>query len=331
MRPFVSVIIPVFNGAFYIQKCIEAITQQSYPHDRYEIIVVDGMSTDETVAIVEKYAPDVRIISNESRHRGPALNKGIKNARGDIIVRVDVRNIIPMTYLEACVETLITLKADNIGGSIRPLSTNPVQHAIGKAMSHPFGVGNALFRLGKSGFTDTAYLGVFPKELFSRIGYFDESSPLMSEETDMNYRIRASEGTVYCNSNIIVGYYPRETFRALIRLYYRYGGARAMLVLKHKHFSSFRQLVPLVYALLFSVTGIGSFFHVFFLITFVVLLGVYVCSAFIAAFHASRKETYTHIPLVMCSFFCMHMPWAFGFFYVLFINGLFKRNINIEA
>ncbi len=331
MRPFVSVVVPVFNGALYIRECIEAILQQTYPRDRYEIIVVDGMSTDETVRIVQQLSQEIRIIKNELRHRGPAMNRGIEHARGDIIIRVDVRNIVSYTYLENCVETLTTTKADNIGGSITPLWMNDIQYVIGKAMSHPFGVGNALFRIGKSGYTDTAYLGCFLKDLFSRVGYFEESSPLISEETDMNYRIRSLGGRVYCNSAIIVGYYPRETFRGLAQLYYRYGGARAMLVLKHKYFTSLRQVAPLLYVALLILTIIGSFFHIYFFIVLLVLLGAYLFSALIAALHASRKETPLYVPLTMCSFFCMHIPWALGFFRVLFMNGVLKKNINIEA
>ncbi|MDO8572006.1 MAG: glycosyltransferase family 2 protein [bacterium] len=331
MKPFVSVIVPVFNGALYIRECIKAILQQTYPRDRYEIIVVDGMSTDETIHIVQQLSQEIRIIKNELRHRGPAMNRGIENAQGDIIIRVDVRNIIPHTYLEGCVETLIATNADTIGGSITPLWTSDTQHAIGKAMSHPFGVGNALFRIGKSGYTDTAYLGAFRKELFSRVGYFEESSPLISEETDMNYRIRFLGGRVYCNSAIVVGYYPRETFRGLAQLYHRYGGARAMLVLKHKYFSSFRQVVPLLYVVLLGIAITGSFFHIYFFVAFLILFGTYLLGALIAAMHVSREEKLTYIPLIMYSFFCMHIPWALGFFRVFIMNGVLKRNINIEA
>ena len=183
--PSVSVIVPVRNEEQHIERCVRQLLEQSYPVDKLEILIVDGMSEDRTSEIVRRMengvgdgsitetaegerakglnAP-IRLLDNENGQRASAMNVGFRGATGEVVIRVDARTVLPENYLTDCVETLVKTGADNVGGIQKPISTNPAQAAIGLAMSHPFGVGNAQFRVGKtSGFVDTVYLGCFKK------------------------------------------------------------------------------------------------------------------------------------------------------------------------
>jgi len=333
MRPRVSVIVPVRNEERYISGCLARILGQDYPVELLEVLVVDCLSEDRTREIVRSLQdegarnvrggatpwPTLRLIDARAGERPSALNIGIRAAVGDVIVRVDARSMVPLDYIRKCVETLDATGADNVGGIQQPIADSPMQEAIGLAMSHPFGVGNAQFRVGKkSGFVDTVYLGTFRREVFSKVGLFDDAVLVLSEDSDINQRIRDHGGTVYLNAEIRASYYPRDTLRDLIALYFRYGVARAGNVLKHRKLSAWRQAVPPLFVLSLATLGFLAVVHEAFGVGFAIVLGAYILgdlgvSAVLCAGHGKW-----HLwPRLLAVFPCMHFAWALGLF-----NGL---------
>lgn len=321
-RPRVSVIVPVRNEERYVGRCLSRLLEQDYPADRLEIVVVDGLSEDRTRDIVEilrhghaAMQPVLRLIDDPGRERTTALNAGVRAATGEVIVRVDARSMVPRDYVRKCVETLEATGADNVGGVQQPIADSPMQEAIGLAMSHPFGVGDAQFRIGKkSGFVDTVYLGSFRREVFARVGLFDEVVPVLSEDSDINQRIRDHGGTVYLNTEIRPGYYPRDTLRDLIALYGRYGVARAGNVLKHRKMTSWRQAVPPLFVLALATLGGLAFVHEAFGVGFAVVLGTYILFDVGVSTSLAAKRGRWHLwPRLVAVFPCMHVAWALGF------------------
>lgn len=325
--PRVSVVVPVWNESRHIEHCMTQLTEQTYPSDRLEVLVVDALSDDGTRDIVSRFIEAagitagasrrarIRLIEAPRRDRSAVLNAGIRQASGEVIARVDARTVISSDYIERCVRTLITTGADNVGGLQKPIARGTVQQAIGLAMSHPFGAGNAQFRIGKrSGFVDTVYLGCFRRSVFDRVGLFDEESVLVSEDSDVNQRIRESGGRVYLDTGIVVGYYPRETLPALWRLYFRYGGARAGNFLKHGNLTSWRQIVPAAFVLVLMMLGMLSVVSRPALVVFCALLALYTASdlAVAASISASNRNLKVW-PWLCAAFPCMHFGWAFGF------------------
>lgn len=338
--PLVSLIIPIKNEEGCINKCLSEISNQTYPSDKTELLVVDGMSTDSTRERISRFGAEsgctnFRIIDNPKRQRASALNAGIMEAKGDIILRIDARTIIPPDYVEKCVETLEESGADNVGGVQRPKvdALNPenlTQFAIGIAMSHHFGVGNARFRTGrKSGFTDTVYLGCFRRELFEKAGLFDEESAVISEDADMNYRIRQAGGKIYLNKDVVAYYYPRSSLKELWKLYFRYGGAKAGNLIKRGKLTAWRQYVPPFFLLtLVLLPLLGLVNRLFFFLWFAVC-GSYLLATLLASVHAvlSSKRVYAGHDMetlsskdrirVFCrlllAFPTMHISWALGF------------------
>lgn len=331
--PFVSVIVPVRNEQNSIRECLQRLLDQTYPSDRFEVLAIDGMSEDGTREIVQAFIcgnghPTVRLLDNPKKQRSPALNVGIRHATGEVIVRVDARTIIPHDYVEKCVRTLLETGADNVGGVQKPIidklknrgNSSQTQFAVGLAMSHFFGIGNAQFRLGKqSGYVDTVYLGCFKRETFDKVGLFDEDSAVIGEDTDMNYRIRKAGGKVYLDKDIVAYYCPRDNLKDLWRLYFRYGGARAGNFLKTGKFTSWRQLVPLFFLTALVVSAIASLLSVGFLWLFISLASVYLAADFVVSAHLSIKHARPGLLFVLPLVFgCMHCAWATGFFRRLF-------------
>ena len=100
--PKVTVIIPMRNEERFIGPCLESILANDYPMDRVEILVMDGRSTDRSAQIVLTYAkshPNIRLLDNPDQIIPAALNLGIRNASGEIIIRADAHAQYAQDYI----------------------------------------------------------------------------------------------------------------------------------------------------------------------------------------------------------------------------------------
>jgi glycosyltransferase involved in cell wall biosynthesis len=322
--PFVSVVVVVRNEEKRIARCLAQITEQHYPKERIEIIVADGMSADETLAIIDSFqgkGVPIQAVQNPGLKIESGLNAAVRAAKGDVIVRLDARTVIGIDYLSRCVSTLLETGADNVGGIQKPIGTTRTQEAIGLAMSHPFGVGNAQFRLGKkSGLVDTLYLGCFRREVFKNVGLFDEDSLTISEDSDINHRIRKTGGKVYLNKDIVAYYDARETFLDFFKLYFQYGKRRAGNLLKDGYLTSWRQAVaPLFLGSLVLLPGL-ALADARFLTLFGGVLGLYLLvDLAVSVSLALRRRSLALLPRLLLAFPCMHLGWALGFWKRLLI------------
>lgn len=259
--PRVSVLVPCLNEARFIEACIDSILDGDYPNDRIEVLVVDGRSDDGTRAIVERIAerdPRVRLLDNPRRITPAALNTGIRAAKGEVIVRMDAHLVYPAEYIRELVTALIESDADNVGGILRtiPANDSPSARAIAVGMAHPFGVGNSRFRIGTKTpqYVDTIAFFCCRRELFDRVGYFDEEL-VRHQDGEFNARLIAHGGKILLTPKAHCYYYGRETLRQLGRMFYQYGYFKPRVAKKIGRIMTTRQLAPPVFVL---ALGIGS-------------------------------------------------------------------------
>src|SRR5215468_1614703 len=146
--PFVSIVMPVRNEAGFIARSVGSALDQDYPPERFEIIVADGQSTDDTRSIVESLQsahPNLKLIENPGGIAPTGLNAAIGASRGEIIVRVDGHCEIATDYVRRCVEHLRNDGVDGVGGPIETIGETTTAKAIAAAMSSKFGVGGSAF------------------------------------------------------------------------------------------------------------------------------------------------------------------------------------------
>jgi glycosyltransferase involved in cell wall biosynthesis len=248
--PRVSVIVPCRNEARYVAACLDSILATRYPPHRLEVLVVDGGSSDGTRAIVERYAarhPTVRLLDNPRGIVPAALNQGVRAATGDVIARMDAHVVYPPDYLPRLVDALARSGADNVGGCVRTLAADGsvVARAIARALSHPFGVGNSAFRVGATAprLVDTVPFGCYRREVFDRIGLFDEEL-VRDQDEEFNHRLIRRGGRVLLLPDVVSGYYARGTYRQLARMFYQYGWFKPLVARKVGRVMTVRQLVP---------------------------------------------------------------------------------------
>ena len=245
--PIVTIAMPCFDEAAFIEACLKSVQAQTYPGDRIEIVVADGGSTDGTLDILSRLALEdgrIRVLDNPDRVQAAGLNRILKQARGDVIVRMDVHCEYAADYVEKCVELLDRTGADNAGGAARCRGTTAFQKAVCAALRSPLGAGGAPhWDAGTEGFVQTVPFGAFRREIFDRIGPWDPRA-LTNEDAELNQRLIDAGGRIYLSPEIVFHYAPRGSLPALARQYYRYGRGRARTLLKHRRFLTIRPALP---------------------------------------------------------------------------------------
>lgn len=246
----VSIVLPVYNEEKYIGRCLDSIKNQTFPSSSIEVLVVDGMSSDKTREIVkEKSLPNMRIIDNPKRLVTYALNIGIVNCKGSVIVRMDAHAEYSNDYIEKCVLILNETEASNVGGVAETKGDGFWGNVNSHILSSKFGVGNSKFRTEHfSGYVDTVPFGAFRKEVFENIGLFDVNLP-RSEDNDINSRIRKEGGKVYLSSEIKFVYYCRNTISGLLKQAILNGNSLFLTLRRNPKAMSLRHFVPFCFLL----------------------------------------------------------------------------------
>ncbi len=313
--PMVSVVMPIRNEAESIHRSAGAVLAQDYPRDRMELLVADGMSTDQTRAIVEGLDADgiaVRIIDNPGQIVPTGLNRAIEAARGEIIVRVDGHTIIAEDYVRQCVSELLRTGADNVGGKMAAVGTTPFGRAVAEATSSPFGIGGARFHYSdEEEWVDTVYLGTWRKDLLLEIGGFDEEM-VRNQDDELNYRLRKNGGRILLSPRIRSTYFPRATPRALWRQYFQYGFWKVRVMQKHPWQMRLRHFIPPLFALAILVFVLLSLLHGAGPPLLLGLIGTYfLVNLGICLFHSGASKTSFFTRMMIYT--TLHLSYGFGF------------------
>ena len=256
-NPFVSVVLAVRNEAAAIERCLDALMTQSYPHDRMEVIVADGCSQDGTPEIVEGYAARagvaVRLVDNPQRLTPAGFNAAIRAARGDVIIILGARTEPAADFVAESVAALERTGADVVGGVVEsvPLAGHDgaAARAIAAALRSPFGVGDARYRYANAEQqVDTVNYGAYRRQVFERIGLFDEGLQWV-EDDEFNYRLRAAGGRIVLSPRIRIRYYARATLPALWRQQWRWGFNKPLVARRHPAQMRPRHAVPALFVL----------------------------------------------------------------------------------
>lgn len=334
--PSVSIIIPSYNEQTTICNLLDAIYSQTFPRNNLELIIADGMSTDGTRVQIAGFAnshPDlhIEVVDNPSRYIPAGLNRALKEARGDIIIRLDAHSMPYPDYIERCVADLEAGLGENVGGiwEIRPSTKTWVAQSIAFAAAHPLGVGDALYRhTKKSAAVDTVPFGAFKRGLLKVVGFFDETLH-SNEDYEFNTRIRKSGGKVWLDPSIRSVYFARATLSGLVKQYYRYGYWKWHMLRRYPGTLRLRQALPPLFVLSLVGLVIAGFFLSLFRVLLAIELIVYIFTLCLVGIQTAVKHKnfslFLGLPLAI-SF--MHISWGVGFLWSM-ISGIFTSN-NVE-
>jgi succinoglycan biosynthesis protein ExoA len=251
---FITVIMPVRNEAKFIERTLTQVVAQDYDPEQFEIIVIDGQSSDGTAERVAKFVErheNVHLYTNPRRLGSAARNVALRHARGEVVVIVDGHCELPDDrYLAKLASAFARSGADCIGRP-QPLdvpAATALQRAIAAARScwlghHP----DSYIYSCEEGFVPAKSVAVaYRRSVFEQVGTFDECFDAC-EDVEMNHRIDRAGLCCFFTPEAAVHYAPRDSLAGLFRQLVRYGRGRVRLLRKHPETFSLQSLVPLLF------------------------------------------------------------------------------------
>ena len=235
--PTVSVIVPAHNAAPHLRECLISLRNLKYPADRFEVVVVDNNSTDETPAI----ARDVGFEPLACARPGPAAarNLGIRQTRGEIVVFIDSDAVADPDWLVHLMKPFDDPNVGGVGGRIAPCRriTGPEIHATirGVLDQKQYAAGLPPYMLPFVATVNAAYRASILKEL----GGFDEEFTI-GEDADLAWRAQWAGWELAYVEEARVRHYNRPDRASYLSQACQYGRGGAHLFAKHRRRLGFR-------------------------------------------------------------------------------------------
>ncbi len=314
---FVSVIIPCRNEEQHIRTVLDDLIAQDFPKENMEVIFGDGESTDKTREIISEYSrqyPWIKQFNNPKRTVPFAMNEGIRMAKGDTIVRMDAHASFPADYISKLVNWQEKLNADNVGGVwiTKPSSSSLKAEAIAEVLSHPLGVGNSMFRIGVKDVveSDTVPFGCYRKQVFDRIGYYDERLE-RNQDIELNKRLKAAGGKIYLVPDVSCTYYARDTYYKLAENNFRNGEWVILTSYYTRQLGSLsiRHFVPLGFLLYLLSLPFLAMISSYFKLPLVFYLAAIATVSMMIAF---KRKKPLYMPALIYGFLILHVSYGAG-------------------
>ena len=329
-----SVICPIYNEERRIEECILSILAQDYPKEDLEVLFVDGQSSDRTRDIIANYMLNysfIKLLDNPKRIAPAALNIGIRASSGDIIMRLDAHAKYPANYFSLLVSKLKESGADNVGGVCRtlPAKDTSVCRAIAHAMSSPFGMGNSYFRIGSDHemWVDTVPFGCFKRDIFDKIGLFDEEL-VRNQDDEFNGRIIKNGGRILLLPEVVVDYFARDSLTKTAKMFFQYGLFKPLVNHKLQKPTTLRQFIPPLFFAGLIAGGLLSVFSKTILWIFVSVIVFYVLCCF--AFGRNRERVWPDVLWMPFTFSAIHLSYGCGY-WVGILKMISHRKISVQS
>jgi succinoglycan biosynthesis protein ExoA len=328
----VTIIVPTLNEENYIRDAVSSLIPESGSLD-YELIVLDGGSTDRTSSIVAEMAlvnPKIRLETNPARCQSAAVNRGAKIAKAEssIIIRADSHAEYPPGFV---IHLARELRERDVASVVVPMRTRGrdfLQRGIAAAQNSRMGNGGAAHRTANSSrYVDHGHHAAFDRGAFLAAGGYDESFT-HNEDAELDIRLRNSGREIWLCSELAISYFPRSSFRALARQYFNHGSGRARTMLKHRRPPKVRQMLPVVALgmnVLSLAAGIGLGWP--FLLPSVAYVGACLSGGLLLA--ASERDPAACAAGLAA--ITMHQSWATGFVYTVLRVSISKASRSAVA
>lgn len=228
IHPFVSIVIPVRNGESYLEKCLEALGMLDYPKDRFEVIVADGLSEDNSREIAHKY--NIKIINNKKKTSIAGRNIGFKHTRkGELVGFLDADSIVSPDWIKNSIKYF---KDRKIGGISGPILIPEEQNCFAKATDFIMQLVTSLRNLVNSDSIGIEHIptcnAVYSRKALAEVFPIDETL-IAGEDIMIGYYVRKRGYKLLPVSDVCVWHYRREKYLELWKQMCWYGVTRAQI------------------------------------------------------------------------------------------------------
>jgi succinoglycan biosynthesis protein ExoA len=333
----VSVVVPCRNEIRHIQAFLDSVFRQELGQIEMEVLVADGMSDDGTRLVLSEFERKfaaLRVLDNPEQIVSTGLNRAIREARGEIILRMDAHSLYAADYVRTCVEVLQETNADNVGGPALTRAHGYLAQTIAHAFHAPFVSGGAKFHNPKyEGSVDTVTYGCWRKSTLERIGVFDEKL-VRAQDDELNVRLVSRGGIVWQSPRIISWYRSRSNLTELFWQYFQYGFWKVAVIRKHRRLANWRNIVPglsLLVGIVLLLCAAGAslcgsiWWRNVFLAQWLAFVGMYFMASIASAFLVAKKKGWLFLPTLPVVFATYHLSYALGF-----VLALLYRPVTLD-
>ncbi len=314
-HPPVSVILPVLNEEHHLQSAVDSVLAQNYP-GQIEVLIALGPSKDKTDKVAKTLAAAdsrIKLVANPDGRTTVGMNKCVRLAKHDYVVRVDAHSELTANYIRRGIEILLEVDADEVGGIMDAKGRSAFQKAVAWAYTSRFGVGGAAYHVGgDAGEAESAYMGIFKKSALLRVNGYDETI-VRGEDWNLAQRIKVSGGLVWFTPELRVTYWPRGRFDRLVKQFWSTGVWRGDLTRRDIRAASIRYFAPPLLVLT-ALAGLVA-------LIFGNLLGILPVAVYLAAVlglsvSSSGLSLKSRVAL-MIALPTIHLSWGAGFLFGL--------------
>lgn len=256
----ISVLVPFLNEERHIAAAVAAMRAQTYDGG-VEFLLIDGGSTDGTRALLDALVAGderFRVIELPGTTVPARLNLGLREARGELIARMDAHALFPPRYLELGARRLAGGDVASVSGPQIAVGEGPWSRRVALALRSRLGRGEVEFRhlSAHEVEVDSGYCGMWRRELLESHGGWNELAS-SGEDTELAARVRRGGGRIVCVPEMAATYLPRESLRGLALQYGRYAHRRAWIARRHPEVLRPSHALPpaIVLAIALSVLG----------------------------------------------------------------------------
>ena len=315
----VSFIVVARDAAATIGTLLECLKRQSYPHERVEVLLVDGLSSDETKSIMQRFREEERdfkrvvVLDNPGRTLPCGWNVALDAAQGEAILRVDAHATIPESFIELNVRD-IQGGEDICGGTVLsvPGENSAWGVVLNEAENSMFGGGFAAFRRAKTArYVSTAAFAMYRRAVFDRVGRYNETLT-RTEDNEMHYRMRKAGYRFYYDPEIVSRRVTRSDLGKLLKQKYLNGYWIGRTLGVEPRCFSLYHFAPLAFVLAVIFCGVLAAFGIGW--TSALLWGAYALADLamtVSAIAASKDRNILFFLLPMI-FLLLHLSYGAG-------------------
>lgn len=256
----ISICIIAYNEDEYLPALLQDILSQSYPLSLVDMLLIDSASSDDTKKIMEHFQCshqsefyDIRVLDNSDKWLACGWNVFLRNAVGDILIKVDAHSKIPQNFVSLLVDAILKDNQDVVGGK-RPTilkDSNVWSRILLEAENALFGSGFAVFRTSdKARYVKSVFHGAYRKEVFEKVGLFNEKLR-RTEDNEIHYRIRKAGYKIKYDPSVVSYQYARPTLLKMLKQKYLNGYWIGKTIWVCPFCFSIYHFVPLVFVISF--------------------------------------------------------------------------------
>jgi hypothetical protein len=312
----VSIGVVALNEEKTLPSLFEDFKLQTYPHDEIEIILVDGISTDNTKEIMQTFKDnndflEVKILDNPKKIQSAGWNIVIKNFTGDVLVRIDAHSSIPRDFIEKNVKNIKS--GEDVSGGKRPniIDENTAyKRMLLEAESSMFGSSIAPFRnaSGKK-YVKSMFHAMYKREVLEKVGFFNEKL-LRTEDNEFHYRIRKAGYKLCYNDNIVSYQHTRNSLLKMIKQKKANGMWIGLTTAVCPECLNLYHYIPFAFLVALFISIISLFFTKY---LFLLVFGSYLIVNVLMSLSSIIKGKFNVYNLLLpIVFFLLHISYGYG-------------------